>query len=142
MEAVICDTVHGRDEFAALPDELKKRFISDARATVAVQSKRTEDFSRIYRELREKGLSPLVVKGISCRRLWKNPDARPSGDEDLLIRPEWLGDVLAVMEAVREAADRARRGEGPTLIEAKTYRYLGHSKSDKRIYRSREEEEE
>lgn len=51
-------------------------------------------------------------------------------------------DVLAVMEAVREAADRARRGEGPTLIEAKTYRYLGHSKSDKRIYRSREEEEE
>lgn len=98
MEAVICDTVHGRDEFAALPDGLKKRFICDARATVAVQSKRSEDFARIYRTLREKGLSPLVVKGISCRRLWKNPDARPSGDEDLLIRPEWLGDVLAVME--------------------------------------------
>jgi pyruvate dehydrogenase E1 component alpha subunit len=49
-------------------------------------------------------------------------------------------DVLAVMDAVGEAADRARRGEGPTLIEAKTYRYLGHSKSDKRAYRTCEEE--
>ncbi len=106
MEAVICDAVHGRAEFAALPDELKKRFISDARATVAVQSKRSEDFSRIYRKLREKGLAPLVVKGISCRRLWKNPDARPSGDEDLLIRPEWLDDVLAVMEECGLAVSR------------------------------------
>ena len=49
-------------------------------------------------------------------------------------------DVFAVMEAVTKAADRARRGEGPTLIEAKTYRWLGHSKSDKRAYRTREEE--
>lgn len=51
-------------------------------------------------------------------------------------------DVFAVIEAVSDAAGRARLGEGPTLIEAKTYRWLGHSKSDKRVYRSREEEEE
>ncbi|MDR2162434.1 MAG: thiamine pyrophosphate-dependent dehydrogenase E1 component subunit alpha [Clostridiales Family XIII bacterium] len=51
-------------------------------------------------------------------------------------------DVLEIMEAVKEAAGRARRGDGPTLIEAKTYRYLGHSKSDKRAYRTREEEAE
>ena len=51
-------------------------------------------------------------------------------------------DVFAVMEAVSKAAARARRGEGPTLIEAKTYRWLGHSKSDKRAYRTREEEAE
>jgi TPP-dependent pyruvate/acetoin dehydrogenase alpha subunit len=51
-------------------------------------------------------------------------------------------DVLAVMDAVREASERARRGEGPTLIEAKTYRWLGHSKSDKRAYRTKEEEAE
>ena len=51
-------------------------------------------------------------------------------------------DVVAVMDAVREAADRARRGDGPTLIEAKTYRWMGHSKSDKRLYRTREEEDE
>lgn len=48
-------------------------------------------------------------------------------------------DVLAVYGAVSEAAARARRGEGPSLIEAKTYRYKGHSKSDRQAYRTREE---
>jgi len=48
-------------------------------------------------------------------------------------------DPLAVYAAVSEAAARARRGEGATLVEAKTYRYKGHSKSDKQAYRSREE---
>jgi pyruvate/2-oxoglutarate/acetoin dehydrogenase E1 component/TPP-dependent pyruvate/acetoin dehydrogenase alpha subunit len=49
-------------------------------------------------------------------------------------------DVLAVKAAVREAVDRARNGGGPTLIECKTYRYYGHSLSDARAYRTREEE--
>ncbi|MEI6157460.1 MAG: thiamine pyrophosphate-dependent dehydrogenase E1 component subunit alpha, partial [Atribacterota bacterium] len=47
--------------------------------------------------------------------------------------------VLEVYETVREAVDRARKGGGPTLIEAKTYRWKGHSKSDKNVYRSKEE---
>jgi len=51
-------------------------------------------------------------------------------------------DYFAVREATAAAAERARRGEGPTLLEAKTYRYFGHSKSDKCEYRSREEEQE
>lgn len=49
-------------------------------------------------------------------------------------------DVLAVKAAVEEAVARARRGDGPTLIECKTYRYYGHSLSDARAYRSRDEE--
>ncbi len=49
-------------------------------------------------------------------------------------------DVLAVRAAVEDAVARARRGEGPTLIECKTYRYYGHSLSDARAYRTREEE--
>ncbi len=48
-------------------------------------------------------------------------------------------DVLSVYQAVSEAAARARRGEGPSLIESVTYRYKGHSKSDKQAYRTREE---
>jgi pyruvate dehydrogenase E1 component alpha subunit/2-oxoisovalerate dehydrogenase E1 component alpha subunit len=39
-------------------------------------------------------------------------------------------DILAVISAAREAADRARRGEGPTLVEAVTFRMSGHSSSD------------
>jgi TPP-dependent pyruvate/acetoin dehydrogenase alpha subunit len=51
--------------------------------------------------------------------------------------------VLEVKEAVGEAVERARRGDGPSLIECKTYRHLGHSKGDTdRPYRTREEEEE
>ncbi|AEE90830.1 acetoin dehydrogenase E1 component (TPP-dependent alpha subunit) [Tepidanaerobacter acetatoxydans Re1] len=50
-------------------------------------------------------------------------------------------DVEAVYEIVKEAVEKAREGEGPSIIEAKTYRWLGHSKSDPRVYRTREEEE-
>jgi pyruvate dehydrogenase E1 component alpha subunit len=48
-------------------------------------------------------------------------------------------EVLGVYEAIKRAADRARRGEGPSLIESVTYRYKGHSKSDKQAYRTRDE---
>lgn len=49
--------------------------------------------------------------------------------------------IFEVMSATYEAVERARQGEGPTLIEAKTYRWKGHSKSDAKKYRTREEEE-
>lgn len=51
-------------------------------------------------------------------------------------------DAAAVYAAMAEAGARARRGDGPTLIEAKTYRILGHSRGDLRVYRTREEEAE
>ncbi len=48
--------------------------------------------------------------------------------------------VLAVREAVGRAIDRARQGKGPSLIECQTYRWYGHSRSDPRVYRTKEEE--
>jgi acetoin:2,6-dichlorophenolindophenol oxidoreductase subunit alpha len=50
--------------------------------------------------------------------------------------------LLTVMTTVDKAIKRARGGDGPTLIEAKTYRWKGHSKSDGKKYRTREEEVE
>ncbi|MDH4420334.1 MULTISPECIES: 3-methyl-2-oxobutanoate dehydrogenase subunit alpha [Bacillus] len=52
-------------------------------------------------------------------------------------------DPLAVYKAVKEAADRGRRGEGPTLIETVSYRLTAHSSDDDdRVYRDKEEVEE
>jgi len=48
-------------------------------------------------------------------------------------------DVLAVYEAVRVAVERARLGQGPSLVDNVTYRWRGHSKSDRNLYRSQEE---
>jgi len=51
-------------------------------------------------------------------------------------------DVIAVYEAAQEAVKRARNGDGPTLIECKTYRHKGHSRFDPATYRPKEEVEE
>jgi pyruvate dehydrogenase E1 component alpha subunit len=51
-------------------------------------------------------------------------------------------DVLAVYQAARTAIDRARAGEGPSLVENVTYRWRGHSKSDRNLYRTQQEIDE
>ncbi len=51
-------------------------------------------------------------------------------------------DVIAVYEAVSEAIARAKRGEGPTLVECKTYRHQGHYVGDPQTYKPKEEIEE
>ena len=48
----------------------------------------------------------------------------------------------AVHEAIEEAAERARKGDGPTLLDIRTYRYKGHSMSDPQKYRTKDEVEE
>jgi pyruvate dehydrogenase E1 component alpha subunit len=47
--------------------------------------------------------------------------------------------VLAVYQAAHTAIDRARAGKGPSLVENVTYRWRGHSKSDRNLYRTQEE---
>lgn len=85
---------------------------------------------------------PFHDKSVSCA-------GQASRISDIAVRASSYGipgvivdgmDVLAVKKAVGEAVERARRDEGPTLIECKTYRWYGHSSSDQRAYRTREEE--
>lgn len=80
------------------------------------------------------------------------PFKKQTAAESVAIKAEAYGmpgvqvdgnDILAVYSAVKEAADRARRGDGPTLIEAVTYRMGPHTSSDDPTrYRSKEEVEE
>jgi 2-oxoisovalerate dehydrogenase E1 component alpha subunit len=77
------------------------------------------------------------------------PQSKQMAVADVASRAEGYGfpgvvvdgnDVLECYDAMRTAVDRARAGDGPTLIEAKTYRFLPHtSDDDDRSYRSREE---
>jgi pyruvate dehydrogenase E1 component alpha subunit len=72
------------------------------------------------------------------------PQSKQAPVADLAVRAEGYGfpgvivdgqDVLAVYQAVKEAAERARAGEGPTFVEAKTYRYRGPYEGDPQVYR-------
>ncbi len=79
-------------------------------------------------------LSKELPMSLTCNTL---------GDAyDMPSEPVDAMNVEAVHEAVARAAERARGGEGPTLLEFRTYRYKGHSMSDPAKYRSKEEVEE
>ncbi len=83
--------------------------------------------------------APLVFICQNNQRVISLPVRRRTAAESLAARAVAYGmpgvlvdgnDVLAVVREVRAAADRARAGEGPTLVECLTYRRLGHSSSD------------
>jgi TPP-dependent pyruvate/acetoin dehydrogenase alpha subunit len=91
---------------------------------------------------------PLIYFCENNQYALSTPIARNSAVLDLSERAAGLGfpgvrvdgnDVLAVHEVVQAAAGRARSGEGPTLINAVTYRWEGHTMSDPQAYRTREE---
>ncbi|MBA2692752.1 MAG: thiamine pyrophosphate-dependent dehydrogenase E1 component subunit alpha [Rubrobacter sp.] len=79
-------------------------------------------------------MSLSVERGFANSRISEKADGygMPGVTVDGMELPE-------IMEVASEAVERARSGGGPSLIEANTYRYLGHSKSDANLYRTREE---
>ena len=95
---------------------------------------------------------PLVFVCENNRYAISVPQSKQMAIEDVASRAEGYGfpgvvvdgnDVLACYRAMKDAHERARRGDGPTLIECKTYRFFPHtSDDDDKSYRSREEVEE
>ncbi len=81
--------------------------------------------------------------GTSVKRTSNVTDLYVLGEAyDMPSAPVDAMSVEAVHHAMAEAAERARKGEGPTLLEFRTYRYKGHSMSDPAKYRTKEELEE
>ena len=83
--------------------------------------------------------SPVVMLCQNNQWAISVPSSQQTASETFAVKAKAYGiparrvdgnDVLAVYTVTKEAADRARRGEGPTFIEAVTYRRLGHSSSD------------
>lgn len=80
------------------------------------------------------GIGTSVTRASAVEQLYKKSCAYQTPG----VKVDGM-DVLAVYEAVRQAVQRAREGEGPTYIEALTYRFRGHSISDPGTYRSEQE---
>jgi 2-oxoisovalerate dehydrogenase E1 component alpha subunit len=95
---------------------------------------------------------PIVFVCENNRYAISVPQSKQMAVEDVASRAEGYGfpgvvvdgnDVLACYGAMRTAHERARAGEGPTMIECKTYRFLGHtSDDDDKTYRTRDEVEQ
>jgi acetoin:2,6-dichlorophenolindophenol oxidoreductase subunit alpha len=91
---------------------------------------------------------PIVFICENNQYAYSVPLEKTMAIDDVAIRAESYGfdgvaingnDVLAVYQATQGALARARGGDGPTLIECKTYRWHGHSEHDKAFYRTDEE---
>jgi pyruvate dehydrogenase E1 component alpha subunit len=91
---------------------------------------------------------PIVFICENNQYAYSVPLEKTMAIDDVAIRAEGYGfegvaingnDVLAVYQAMQGALARARGGDGPTLIECKTYRWHGHSEHDKAFYRTDEE---
>src|SRR5438874_9317345 len=91
---------------------------------------------------------PIVFICENNQYAYSVPLEKSMAIDDVAIRAESYGfdgvaingnDVLAVYQATQGALARARGGDGPTLIECKTYRWHGHSEHDKAFYRTDEE---
>src|SRR5256714_5137711 len=91
---------------------------------------------------------PIIFVCENNQYAYSVPLEKTMAIDDVAIRAEGYGfegiaingnDVLAVYQAMQGALARARGGDGPTLIECKTYRWHGHSEHDKAFYRTDEE---
>ena len=115
---MIYDTVYDCPAFAAFPQQEMQAVKGQVIRQVMVQSRKTEEFLLLYKKLLGEGLTPLVVKGIICRNMYREPDYRCSGDEDVLIPKEQFGKCSELflangMKMLNPEADPQKEGEVP-----------------------------
>lgn len=82
---LVFEEVAGSPEYAALPPEIQTLWMQEALASVSRQVRQSEELHKVCTAFCGKGIKYVILKGISCRRYYPNPDLRPSGDEDILI---------------------------------------------------------
>lgn len=85
---MVYEAVYACPAFGSMPDNQKDYIKHRMIQQVMVQGRKTAEFLALYSRLLEKSLTPIVVKGIICREMYREPDYRVSGDEDVLIPSE------------------------------------------------------
>ena len=115
---MIYDTVYACPAFGTCPPETVQMIKTQVIRQVMMQSRKTEEFLQLYKKLLEQNLTPVVVKGLICRNLYREPDYRCSGDEDVLIPKEQFkgcSEVFAAngMEMLEPDMNPDEEGEVP-----------------------------
>ncbi len=131
----------------------KSKYKNDGRVTICFFGEGATNIAGFHEALSLAGLWKLPVVFVCENNEYAmgTPLGRTSATRDIANKAPGYGmqgdlflghDVLTVRERLRVAIDRARRGEGPTLVEIRTYRFRGHSISDPGKYRTPEELDE
>jgi pyruvate dehydrogenase E1 component alpha subunit len=131
----------------------KSKYLDDGGVTMCFFGEGATNIGGFHEGLSLAGLWKLPVVFVCENNQYAmgTPMSRTSPLDDLSIKAAGYGmvgdacdghDVVTVQEHMQVAVDRARRGEGPTFLEVRTYRFRGHSMSDPGKYRSRSELEE
>lgn len=129
---------------------LKFRMKKESHIAVAFFGEGASSRGDFHEALNFAGIHKLPVLFVCENNFYaySTPQNMQMAVEDVAIRAEGYGfkgavcsgnDLHAVMKTAHAAVERARQGEGPTLIECKTYRYHGHSEHDQPFYRPQDE---
>ena len=119
---MVYETVYSCPAFRTVSAEQNQILKRQVIRQVMVQSRKTEEFLALYRKLTESGITPLVVKGLVCRNIYREPDYRCSGDEDVLIPREQFGRCHEIftengMKPVEPGENMEAEGETPYYKE-------------------------
>lgn len=128
----------------------KSKYAGDGQATICFFGEGATNISGFHESLSLAGLWKLPVVFVCENNEYSmgTPMTRTSALRDIVDKASGYGmpgdqfqghDVLVVRDRLDAALQRARRGDGPTLVEIKTYRFRGHSISDPAKYRTAEE---
>lgn len=129
---------------------LKFRMKKESHVAIAFFGEGASSRGDFHEALNFAGIHKLPVLFVCENNFYaySTPQNMQMAVEDVAIRAEGYGfkgavcsgnDLHAVMKTAHAAVERARQGEGPTLIECKTYRYHGHSEHDQPFYRPQDE---
>ncbi len=113
LECAVYESVYNTPSFEAAEKQLREEWKTLVKRRYLFEVGKVERFWDIYETLTGAGVQPLVLKGVVCRFLYSKPYARPSGDEDLLVRKEDLKKCHLVLEEM--GLKRASDSDGNVL---------------------------
>lgn len=85
LAPMIYEQIFSNESFRQSDEEFQRFWKMDTISKAGNQARKSALFLSLYDQMRQNGLTPLVVKGIVCRNLYQNPDLRISNDEDLYL---------------------------------------------------------